>query len=62
MFRLPSRHLFAETGLIYRRSAHVPAVVRAVIETSQEWREWLPSAPDVLPAGGRNGAHGSSAD
>jgi DNA-binding transcriptional LysR family regulator len=62
MFRLPSRQLFAETGLIYRRSAHVPAVVRAVIETSQEWRDWLPSAPDVLPAGGRNGAHGASAD
>jgi DNA-binding transcriptional LysR family regulator len=60
IFRLPERHLFAETGLIYRRSAHVPAVVRAVVEMAQEWRDWLPSAADVLPS--HSDGRGASAD
>jgi DNA-binding transcriptional LysR family regulator len=62
IFRLPQRHLFAETGLIYRRSMHVPAVVRAVVETAQDWRGWLPSASDVLPADGHEDGRSASAD
>jgi len=61
MFRLPERQLFAETGLIYRRSVHVPAVVRAVVETAQDWPGWLPSAADVLPSDGDRVGQGASA-
>lgn len=49
MLRLPNRALFAETGLIHRRTAHTPAAVRALIEVAQEWPGWLPAARDVLP-------------
>ena len=45
--RLPDRHLFSTTGLIYRKSAHVPAALRALVDVAHQWREWLPRAGDV---------------
>jgi DNA-binding transcriptional LysR family regulator len=47
IIRLPDRHLYSETGLIYRKSAHVAAAVRALVEVANQWREWLPRAEDV---------------
>jgi DNA-binding transcriptional LysR family regulator len=47
IIRLPDRHLFSETGLIYRKSAHVSAAIRALVEVAHGWREWLPRASDV---------------
>ncbi len=47
--RLPNRHLYGATGLIYRKSEHVPAASRALIGVARRYREWLPRADDVAP-------------
>lgn len=47
--RLPDRHLFSETGLIYRKSPYISAAVQALVGVAHEWREWLPRAGDVTP-------------
>jgi DNA-binding transcriptional LysR family regulator len=47
--RLTNRHLFSTTGLIYRKSSHLPRTVRALIEVAHQWKSWLPRAEDVLP-------------
>jgi DNA-binding transcriptional LysR family regulator len=47
--RLPDRHLFSETGLIYRKSPYIPAAVQALVGVAHEWPEWLPRAGDVKP-------------
>lgn len=44
-----NRQLFSATGLIYRRSSHLPWALRALIEVAHQWRHWLPRAEDVLP-------------
>jgi DNA-binding transcriptional LysR family regulator len=51
IIRLPDRHLFSETGLIYRKSAHVSAAIRALVDVAHQWREWLPRAGDVQAIG-----------
>ena len=50
--RLENKQLFSTTGLIYRKSAHVPRTLKALIEVAHQWREWLPRAEDVLPVNG----------
>jgi DNA-binding transcriptional LysR family regulator len=45
--RLPDRHLFSETGVVYRKSPHVSAALRALIGVAHRWPEWLPRAEDV---------------
>ena len=47
IIRLPDRHLFSTTGLVYRKSAHVPAAIRALVGVAHQWRDWLPRAGDV---------------
>ena len=49
LIRLPYRHLFSETGLIYRKSPHVSAALRALVGVAHQWPEWLPRAGDVRP-------------
>ena len=49
IIRVRNRRLFAETGLVYRKSAHVPAALRALIEVAHQWQEWLPMADSVHP-------------
>ena len=49
LLRLENRHLFSVTGLIYRKSSHLPAAVRALLEVAHEWKSWLPRAEDVQP-------------
>jgi hypothetical protein len=61
MLRLPNRRLFGEIGLIYRRSAHTPAAVRAIVEVAHDWPNWLPSAQDVVPIGLAPDANGALA-
>jgi DNA-binding transcriptional LysR family regulator len=48
MLRLKGRHLFSVTGLIYRRSSHLPKPLRALITVAHQWKSWLPRAEDVL--------------
>ena len=47
MLRLSSRQLFSVTGLIYRKTPHVPNALRALLEVAHQWPEWLPQAADV---------------
>ena len=46
--RLANRQLFSVTGLIYRKSAHQPMAVRALLKVAHQWKAWLPRAEDVL--------------
>jgi DNA-binding transcriptional LysR family regulator len=45
--RLENRPLVNVTGLLYRRTAHVPAPVRALLDVAHQWKTWLPQAEDV---------------
>ena len=47
LVRLPDRHMFSVTGLVYRKSPHVPAALRAFVDVAHGWHEWLPRAGDV---------------
>ncbi len=47
--RLSNRQLLSTTGLIYRKSSHLPVALRALIDVAHQWRSWLPKAEDVLP-------------
>jgi DNA-binding transcriptional LysR family regulator len=49
MLRLTNRQLFSVTGLIYRKSKHLPVTLQALLAVAHEWPLWLPSAKDVLP-------------
>jgi DNA-binding transcriptional LysR family regulator len=49
MLRLTNRQLFSVTGLIYRKSKHLPVTLQALLAVAHEWPSWLPSAKDVLP-------------
>jgi len=49
--RLDNRQLFSVTGLLYRRTSHVPMPVRAVAEVAHQWKSWLPRVDDVLEIG-----------
>ncbi len=46
--RLADRQLFSVTGLIYRKSSHLPVAVRALLTVAHQWKSWLPRAEDVL--------------
>jgi DNA-binding transcriptional LysR family regulator len=50
--RLANRQLFSVTGLIYRKSAHLPIAVKALLAVAHQWKSWLPRAEDVLPIRG----------
>ncbi|MBV9084733.1 MAG: LysR family transcriptional regulator [Acidobacteriaceae bacterium] len=45
--RLHERQLFSITGLIYRRSSHLPVALRSLVAVAHEWKSWLPKAADV---------------
>jgi DNA-binding transcriptional LysR family regulator len=47
--RLENRQLFSTTGVIYRKSSHVPKALRALLDVAHQWKTWLPRAEDVLP-------------
>jgi DNA-binding transcriptional LysR family regulator len=47
ILRLEKRQLFTVTGLIYRKTAHLPMPVRALLEVSHQWKSWFPRAEDV---------------
>lgn len=49
--RLEDRQLFSVTGLVYRKTSHVPMPVRALVEVAHQWKSWLPRAEDVLEIG-----------
>ncbi len=49
MLRLSSRQLFSVTGLIYRKTPHVPNALRALLDVAHQWPNWLPQAGDVQP-------------
>jgi DNA-binding transcriptional LysR family regulator len=51
LLRLSSRQLFSVTGLIYRKSAHIPNAVRSLLSVAHQWPRWLPQAQDVQPIG-----------
>ncbi|HEV2687589.1 MAG TPA: LysR family transcriptional regulator [Bryobacteraceae bacterium] len=51
ILRLTNRQLFSTTGLIYRKSSHLPQALRALVAVAHEWKSWLPLAEDVLPVG-----------
>lgn len=50
--RMADRQLFATTGLIYRKAAHVPMTLRLLLSVAHQWPTWLPHAEDVLAAAG----------
>jgi hypothetical protein len=35
--------------MLYRKSAYLPAAVRALLTIAKDWHAWLPHAGDVLP-------------
>jgi DNA-binding transcriptional LysR family regulator len=47
LLRLSNRQLFSVTGLIYRKTSHLPNAVRALLAVAQRWPSWLPQAGDV---------------
>jgi DNA-binding transcriptional LysR family regulator len=47
--RTRSSHL---VGLAYRRTGYRPRILRDLIAVANEWREWWPLAPYVIPASG----------
>lgn len=47
--RLHNRQLFTVTGLLYRKTAHLPMPVRALLAVAHQWKDWFPRAEDVLP-------------
>ena len=47
ILRLPERQLFSITGLIYRRSSHLPTALRSLLTVAHQWQSWLPKAADV---------------
>ena len=49
ILRLHNRQLFSVTGLLYRKTSHVPMPIRAISEVAHRWKSWLPRAEDVLP-------------
>ena len=49
--RLPNRQLFSETGLLYRKSTHLPSALRALVTVAHDWAQWLPRADAVTPVG-----------
>jgi DNA-binding transcriptional LysR family regulator len=49
--RLQNRQLFSITGLTYRKSAHPPKTIEALLHVAHDWRNWLPKADDVLAIG-----------
>jgi DNA-binding transcriptional LysR family regulator len=51
ILRLENRQLFSTTGLIYRKSSHLPQTMRALLSVAHDWKSWLPRADDVLPVG-----------
>ncbi len=59
IIRVRNKRLFADTGLVYRKSAHLPAALRALIEVAHLWQEWLPMADSVRPidVGRKNSSH-----
>ena len=51
ILRLANRQLYSTTGLIYRKSTHLPQALRALKTVAHDWKAWLPQAEDVLPVG-----------
>ena len=51
LVRLSNRQLFSVTGLIYRKTPHLPKAVQSLIEVSHEWKNWVPQAEDLLEIG-----------
>jgi len=49
MLRLHNRQLFTVTGMLYRKTAHLPMPVRALLDVAHQWKSWFPRADDVLP-------------
>lgn len=47
LLRLSTRQLFSVTGLIYRKTSHLPIAVRALLDVAHQWPQWLPQAEDV---------------
>ncbi len=47
LLRLRDRRLFTETGLIYRKTAHPSAALRALCSVALDWANWLPRSGDV---------------
>ena len=49
ILRLHNRQLFTTTGLLYRKTSHLPMPVKALLEVAHQWKSWFPRAEDVLP-------------
>lgn len=47
--RLQNRQLCSVTGLIYRKTPHLPKAVQSLLEVAHEWKSWAPQAADMLP-------------
>lgn len=58
VLRLSNRQLFSVTGLIYRKTPHLPNAVRALATVAHQWPSWLPRAEDVQPIGQALGQDG----
>lgn len=48
ILRLQSKQLFTVTGLLYRKTSHLPMPLKALIEVAHQWKTWFPRAEDVL--------------
>ncbi|HWD00358.1 MAG TPA: LysR family transcriptional regulator [Candidatus Sulfopaludibacter sp.] len=51
VLRLENRHLFTVTGLIHRKTAHLPNALKAFLTIAHQWDSWLPGAHDVQAIG-----------
>jgi len=57
ILRLSSRQLYSVTGLIYRKTAHLPNAVRALLDVAHKWPSWLPMAEAVQAIGNSASIH-----
>ena len=49
MVRLRNRQLFSVTGLIYRKTPHLPKAMQSLLDVAHDWKSWVPQAEDMLP-------------
>src|SRR5205085_11532158 len=47
ILRLENRQLFSITGLIYRKSSHLPKALESLLAVAHRWKTWLPRGEDV---------------
>jgi DNA-binding transcriptional LysR family regulator len=54
--RLATRQLSSTTGLIYRKTPHMPRALAAFFKVAHQWKSWLPQAEAVVPVKSQPGS------